>query len=331
MDTRRLDLELHRLDLRFAGARLVEPRAVDRIARSIECAGQIVPCIAVANPAVKPPTVDEQLVLIDGYRRVAALRRLGRDTAAVECWLCDLTEALLSLLARAQSRPLAQIEEALLLRELTQALGLSQREVARRCGRDNSWVARRLQLLTAVPDTALDAVRNGQLSSWAATRVIAPLARANAEHADRLLKALAGAQLSTRELRRWFNHYRQASRTSRERLVNHPHLFLQAAQETAEQDRSELLRDGPEGECDADLRRINVLIARLRKRLPTLRPLPETLVSAVPWLQASLQALCDDIKGYSEHDSDRDPQQRANLKSAGSEPARDQSPVEAVA
>src|ERR1700730_4148901 len=168
MDTRRLDLELHRLDLRFAGARLVEPRAVDRIARSIECAGQIVPCIAVANPAVKPPTVDEQLVLIDGYRRVAALRRLGRDTAAVECWLCDLTEALLSLLARAQSRPLAQIEEALLLRELTQALGLTQREVARRCGRDNSWVARRLQLLTAVPDTALDAVRNGQLSSWAA-------------------------------------------------------------------------------------------------------------------------------------------------------------------
>jgi hypothetical protein len=43
MDTPCLDLDLHRLELRFAGARLVEPRAVEGIARSIERGGQIVP------------------------------------------------------------------------------------------------------------------------------------------------------------------------------------------------------------------------------------------------------------------------------------------------
>ena len=331
MDTRHLDLDLHRLELRFAGARLIEPRAVERIARSIECGGQVVPCIAVADPPVKPGTGDERLVLIDGYRRVAALRRLGRDTASVECWLCDLAEALLGLLARAQNRPLLPIEEALLIRELTQGLGLPQNEVGRRCGRDGSWVTRRLQLLSALPDTALDAVRAGRLSSWAATRVIAPLARANAGHADRLLMALSEAPLSTRELRRWFEHYEQASRTSRERLVSHPHLFLQALRETAEQDSSEGLRDGPEGKCEADLRRINVLIAGVRKRLPTLRPLPETLVSAVPWLQTSFEALCHDIKQYTEHDSHPNPQQRANVKGPRSEPARDQSTAQALA
>jgi hypothetical protein len=53
MDSQCLDLDLHRLELRFAGARLVEPRAVERIARSIECGGQIVPCIAVAAPAAE--------------------------------------------------------------------------------------------------------------------------------------------------------------------------------------------------------------------------------------------------------------------------------------
>jgi len=58
------------------------------------------------------------LILIDGYRRVAALRRLGRDTARVEWWPCSLAEALLGVLARSQSRPFAAIEEALLLREL---------------------------------------------------------------------------------------------------------------------------------------------------------------------------------------------------------------------
>jgi hypothetical protein len=75
MNAQCLDLDLHRLDLRFAGARVAEPRAVERIARSIECGGQIVPCIAVADSPVEVLEARERLVLIDGYRRVAALRR----------------------------------------------------------------------------------------------------------------------------------------------------------------------------------------------------------------------------------------------------------------
>jgi ParB family transcriptional regulator, chromosome partitioning protein len=74
MNTQCLDLDLHRLDLRFAGARVAEPRAVERIARSIERGGQIVPCIAVADPPVEVLEGGERLVLIDGYRRIAALR-----------------------------------------------------------------------------------------------------------------------------------------------------------------------------------------------------------------------------------------------------------------
>jgi ParB-like nuclease domain len=84
MNTQCLDLDLHRLDLRFVGARVAEPRAVERIARSIERGGQLVPCIAVVDPPVEVLKGDERLVLIDGYRRIAALRRLGRDTARVE-------------------------------------------------------------------------------------------------------------------------------------------------------------------------------------------------------------------------------------------------------
>ena len=59
-------------------------------------------------------------------------------------------------------------------------VGLSQHDLARRCGRDVSWVNRRLQLPSGLPDAALSAVRDGKLSSWAANRVVVPLARANA-------------------------------------------------------------------------------------------------------------------------------------------------------
>jgi ParB family transcriptional regulator, chromosome partitioning protein len=304
MDSRRLDLDLHRLELRFASSRLVEPRAVARIAHSIERCGQVVPCIVVA---ASDGTGGERLVLIDGYRRVAALRRLSRDTARVEQWTCDLTDALLGLLARTQNRPFASIEEALLIRELMQGLGLSQHDLARRCGRDVSWVSRRLQLLSGLPDAALTAMRDGRLSSWSASRIVAPLARANTEHADQLLVALADAPLSTRELCCWFEHYQKAFRSARDHMVGRPRLFIDALRETGEQRAGKRLRDGPEGECTADLRSIEAILARLRKRVAALRPLPRTLIDAAPRLRATVEALISEIQREGAHDPDRDP------------------------
>lgn len=301
-----LELDLHRLDLRFAASRLVEPHAVAQLAESIERCGQIVPCIVVAIPGDEGGG-GEALVLIDGYRRVAALRRLGRDTAGVEQWSCDLTQALLGVLARAQDRPFASIEQALLLRALMAEQGLSQPDVARRCGRDVSWVSRRLQLLSGLPDAALAAVRGGRLSSWAANRVVAPLARANPEHAERLLTALADAPLSTRELHCWFEHYQRAFRSARDHMVSRPRLFIDALRANGEQRAGKRLRDGPEGECAADLRSIEAILARLKKRVAARRPSPLTLVDAVPRLRAAVEALINEIQRDDAHDPHRDP------------------------
>jgi hypothetical protein len=241
-----------------------------------------------------------------------------------------LAEALLGVLARTQNRSFAAIEEALLLRELTQGLGVSQREIGRRCGRDDSWVNRRLQLLSALPESGLAALCAGRLSTWAAMRVIAPRARASSAHAEQLLAALTQAPLSTRELCVWFEHYQKARRAVRERMVKHPKLFVQALNESAAQDRTDRLRVGPEGECEADLWRINELICRVRKRLGRLTPLSQELVKALTCAQGNFEGLQDDIRRYS-HDSNRDPQLCAVTEGAGPEPARDQPVAQAVA
>ena len=83
-----------------------------------------------------------------------------------------------------------------------------------------------------LPDAALAAVRGGQLSSWAAVRVVAPLARANAEHAERLLAVLR----ARRRCRRascgcWFEHYQQSPRSAREHMVDRPRLFIDSVAE----------------------------------------------------------------------------------------------------
>ncbi len=323
------EVDLHRLELRFAEARLLEPRAVEALARSIEQCGQLIACIAV------PEAGSNRLVLIDGYRRILALRRLGRDTACVESWTCDLAQALLTVLARANARPFAALEEALLLRELVHGQGLSEREVARRSGRDVSWVSRRLQLVCALPDALLAAVRKGDLSTWAATRVLAPLARANIEHAAQLLSALAATSLSTRELRCWFEHYQRTPSAARAHMVEHPRLFIEAMQVRDEQRTDTRLREGPEGQCAADARQLLVLIKRLCQCLPALSAqaaaLPEPLLSALTRLRSALDALQCELARSFDHDPQPDPRCCQNSANPRPESARNQPSAEALA
>lgn len=322
-----LEVDLHRLDLRFADARLLEPQAIDALARSIEACGQLIACIVV------PEEGSNRLILVDGYRRILALRRLGRDTACVQSWRCNLAQALLTVLARANARPFAALEEALLLRELVHGQGLSEREVARRSGRDVSWVSRRLGLVCALPDALLVAVRKGALSTWAATRVLAPLARANTVHATQLLAALSSSPLSSRELHTWFQHYLSTPRAARERMVSHPRLFIQTLQARDEQRADTRLREGPEGQCAAHVQQLLALIKRLRPCLSTLsaQALSEPLMRALKRLHTAIDALQSDLARYQNHDSEPDPRCGENPASPRPEPARNQSGAQALA
>lgn len=326
-DTNRLaEVDLHQLQLRFATLRVPEPRAVERLAHSIERAGQLVPCVVVSEGA--------GLVLLDGYRRVAALRRLARDRARVERWECGLGEALLGWMARSQARAMAPIEEALLLRELVQGRGLSQHEVASRCGRDVSWVSRRLQLLSGLPDALFGAVREGTLSTWAATRVMAPLARANSAHAQQLLAGLQREGLSTRELRQWFEHYQRSPRLVRERLVQSPRLFIEAVRASDEQRADAQLRAGPDGGCAREARQLLGFIERVRRQLAALAGtvgLDPALVSQLARLRAASEALRSDLGSYLDHDPHSDPRCGAHPAGPGPQSAGDQPPAAPVA
>ena len=287
------EVELSRLELRFAPLRLVAPRRLGALVRSLERSGQLSAVVAARE--------DAELVLVDGYLRIAALRRLGVDTAWVQVWACPLEEAVVRVLASSQARGWDVIEEALMLRELTSVLGLTQHEVALRSGRDVSWVSRRLKLLDGLPDSALEAICEGVLSSWAASRILAPLARANNAHARVLLAALRREPLSTRELGVWYHHYREATRATRERLVANPALFVQSVQARAQAREEKRLHDGLEGQCLADVQHLEALLGRLRRRLARVcahAPLPVDLEPALASLNRAFERLSSDLRGY---------------------------------
>jgi ParB family chromosome partitioning protein len=322
-----LEADLHRLDLRFSSLRVRKPRAVARLAQSIAHSGQLMPVVAVDEHR------QAQWVLIDGYLRIEALRRLSRDTARVELWKCPLAQALLLVLVRVQGRAWEAIEEGAVIRELVGPCGLSQREVARQTGRDVSWVSRRLTLVEDLPEAVFAAVCAGELSTWAAVRVLAPLARANTEQAQILLAALQREPLSTRKLRAWYQHYQKANRQQRERMLAQPHLFCQALQANTREQQARELRAGPEGAWVAEVKRIGQRLRRLGQQIPLVFASAETAALRLAWveLKAVVCDLDEALARYTPNDCPRNPRSDCGPAGQGHRGTQDRPPAEDLA
>lgn len=216
------EMEIHRLDLRYLHTRVMNEFSVASMKRSLERFGQLSPLVVAGDG----------LALIDGYRRVAALNLMGRDTAVVELWRSSNEDAILCLLARSRQREWEAIEQAALLREILSG-GLSQTDLARLIGKHPSWVGRRLDLIESLPEEILHLIRSGHLSSWTASRVLAPLARANPDHGLALARWVANEGVSTRDLASFLDRYRKSAHHIRERMVHQPALFLKSARAKA--------------------------------------------------------------------------------------------------
>ncbi len=257
------EIEIAHLKLRYAHTRIYRPERISSLASSIERFGQIIPVIALREGM-------DSLVLIDGYLRVEAVQRCRRDTAVAEIWECKEEEALVEVLARAHSRKWDLIEEAALLRELHDQYHLSQSRIASLLGRKQGWVSGRMALYNALPEDALELIRKGAISTWAATRVIAPIARAMPEHGKVLCENLSQTDLSTRDLALWFRHYQKANRKQRENLVREPLLFLKAFRAREEATGAKVLKEGVEGRWLRELRMIGHMLRGLLRAVPTL-------------------------------------------------------------
>jgi len=257
------EIEIAQLHLRYAHTRIEWPQRVLALASSIERFGQILPVIVLRQGV-------NSFVLIDGYLRVQALKRCLRDTVVAEIWEGKEEEALVEILARANSRKWDLLEEAALLRELHDQYHLSQGRIASMVGRKQSWVSGRLALYSALSEDLLESIRKGAISTWAATRVIAPIARAIPEHAKTLSDNLSREPLSTRELTLLFHHYQKANRKQRENIVCEPFLFLKALHAREEATEARSLKEGPEGKWLRDLRVVAHMLRGLLREVPKL-------------------------------------------------------------
>ena len=136
-----MQLELHQLTLRYERLRKRSPREERTLLVSLSEIGQQLPVVVIEEGL--------SFILIDGYKRVRALKRLARDTIRATSWQVAEAEAL--LLERSLRRGSEDaLDQAWLLAELQERYQWSLEEMARRFERSKSWVSGRLALLQAL-------------------------------------------------------------------------------------------------------------------------------------------------------------------------------------
>jgi ParB family chromosome partitioning protein len=218
-------LEFHQLERRWEHLRVREPHRQRQLMASLAEVGQQTPIVVV------PDKEDSsRYVVIDGYKRIAALEQLRQDTVEATVWPTGEAEALLLERSLRFSRQECALEQGWLLSEMAQHFGYSLEELARRFDRSMSWVSRRVALVELLPETVQQQVREGKIAAQTAMKYLVPVARRSAEDCRRMAAAWVQHRCDARQAAQLYGAWRDGSPTARERILAQPELFLKTQQ-----------------------------------------------------------------------------------------------------
>lgn len=218
-----MQLEFHQLDRRLESLRVRHPARLRRLIASLAESGQQTPIIVIEQAG--------RYLVIDGHKRIAALEQLGRDTVEAVVWEMSEVEALVLERSLRTSAPESAIEQGWLLTEMENRLGCSIEELARRFDRSKTWVASRLALVEALPQSVQQLVREGKIAAPVAMRYLVPVARISVEQCQRMAEVFATQAWTARQAGELYHAWRQASRQVRERILAAPELFGKTQQQ----------------------------------------------------------------------------------------------------
>jgi ParB family chromosome partitioning protein len=216
-----MQLEFHQLERRWEHLRVRQPQRQRRLMASLAESGQQTPIVVVLSTGER-----ERYLVIDGYKRIAALEQLGRDTIEATVWAMSAAEALLLERSLRCRSPESALEQGWLLVEMEQSFGYGLEELARRFDRSVSWVSRRLALVELLPESIQQQVREGKLGAQLAMKYLVPVARVSLEDGVRMASAFVQQHCNTREAGQLYAAWREGSRVVRERVLAEPELFL---------------------------------------------------------------------------------------------------------
>lgn len=205
-----VEIPLAEIGESYARLRLIRPQADVRMIDSLGKFGQIFPVVV---------TKGERYELIDGFKRVRALKSLGHERVTARVLELSVHGQKAAMMDLNWSRgAICDLEEGMVVHSLCREDGLSQVEIATLLGRHKSWVCRRLSLVERLCDEALEHMRLGLIHTVIG-RELARLPRGNQEAA---LQTILKYRFSSRESARLVSLLLQRPRWDGEALLNFP-------------------------------------------------------------------------------------------------------------
>lgn len=249
-----MQLEFHQLDRRWEHLRVRRPDRQRRLLASLAESGQQTP-IVVVSLTDQP----DRYLVIDGYKRIAALQQLGRDTVEAVVWPMSEAEALVLDRSLRFSAQETALEQGWLLAELEQRFGYGLEDLARRFDRTVNWVSRRLKLVELLPDAIQRQVREGKIAAHVAMKFLVPMARIRLQDCERMAAAFAKHRCDTRQAGQLYAAWRDGSAVIRKRILAEPELFLKA------QRQGELAAAAASAPAAALLRDLEMVVAIMNR------------------------------------------------------------------
>ncbi len=256
-----VEVDLDSLDLRYGKLRAQRPALEKRLMASLEEAGQQSPVIVVAGEE------PGRWVLIEGRKRVRALKRLKAEAVKAVVWKMPAAEALIAAYQLQDGSGYNALEEGWLVWELVRGGALSLAEVGRRLERSKAWVSGRLGLIEGLPEQVLEGVLSGKIGAYVATRYLLPFARANASDCEKLAEKIMEHEFRAREVETLWRHWAAAGAKSKSRIVEEPARFLAALKE-ARKGALDLKLSEAENRCVKNLELIGNVALGLVRQLP---------------------------------------------------------------
>ncbi len=250
-----LPLEFHQLDQCWEHLRVRHAGQQRQLIASLAEGGQQTPIVVVPSSEG-----NQRYVVIDGHKRIAALRQLGRDTVEATVWPMSAPDALLLERSLRFSRQESALEQGWLLAEMEQRFSYSREELARRFDRSVSWVAR-LALVELLPAAVQQQVQAGKIAAQMAMKFLVPMARVSAEACERMAAIWMKHHCDSRQAAQLYAAWREGSRVVRERILQEPELYLKTQRPSEVEARSSGV------ELERDLEMAVALLQRVGRRL----------------------------------------------------------------
>ncbi|MBF0548773.1 MAG: ParB N-terminal domain-containing protein [Candidatus Riflebacteria bacterium] len=223
---------LSEIGTKYSSLRFINPKADLVIERSIEQYGQI-------SPVVCTKTVSGNYELIDGFKRLRALKKLRKELLKVKTIECPETSCKVAIIQfNKASKTISDIEEAMVLQSLFKDHFLSQNEISILVGKHKSWVSRRIALVEKLNPAILHEIGLGLLAVSIA-RELTKLPRGNQPE---VLEIIRKNRINSRNTSKLTHLLKTASKNDFKIILASPWDFLKNTASSSTDFKAQLIK-----------------------------------------------------------------------------------------